>query len=803
MRLFILLLTIAGTALFGWSEQPGGSINGRILDETGAPVPGAEVRLFHRLTRVQSNTASDGEGRYRFERIAAGEYLLQAYAAGAQLTSEAATVVAAKDTPALVDLQLRLATRSDRVVVTASAAPETVAAAGKTLDTLERESLESRSEITVVEALRLAPGVRVQQLGGPGSFSRIQMRGMRGADTGLLIDGVRVRDAASVQGDATAYLGDLQLVDLERIEILRGLGSAVYGTNATAGVVNIVTDQGGGPLRGEISGEGGGLGLGRGAARLAGGAMENRLDFSGGLAHLNVNGGIDGVETVRNSSGQGLLRWRPASTASLSARYFGGFSTIGVNSSPQAGPAANLPATGTIPAIALPRQQMLLGDQGRPFTWGKATFGPNFHDPDSRREGAFAATMLAWQQQTGPTFNYRISYQNLVTNRDTLNGPAGTSYQPQFNSSSVFDGRIDTIQARADFAPARWNLFAVGYEYERERYENISSDQNPNPAQRTWAVATAVQQSHALFFQNQTRMLDERLQLHLTGRFQGFSLSQPQFEGGSALYGGATFSAPRDALTGDASLSYFIPRSSTKLRAHAGNGYRAPTLYERVGTSFFFGAFSPLGDPALRPERTIGFDAGVDQYFAGDRIRAGATYFYTRLQEVIGYMALTGDRWGRYGGYVNTGGGLARGVEISLEARPTRRTQLQTSYTRTNADERSSALVGGLLQSIRVYPHAFTAQVTQQVTARLQMAADFLGASDYVSGSFFTGSGNRPYLFTGPRKLDVSANYTVFAGERRTLRFTFRLENALNREYYEDGFRTPRAWATAGLRFSF
>jgi iron complex outermembrane receptor protein len=390
-----------------------------------------------------------------------------------------------------------------------------------------------------------------------------------------------------------------------------------------------------------------------------------------------------------------------------------------------------------------------------------------------------------------------------MTCRDNRNGPGGVSYQPQFNTSSVFDGRIDTLQARADFAPVRWNLFALGYEFENEEYKNISTDQNPDPAQKVDATARARQRSNAVFFQNQTRMLAERLQLHVSGRYQTFSVSRPQFEGGAPRYEGSAFPAPADALTGDASLSYFIPKTSTKLRAHAGNGYRAPSLYERIGTSFFFGAFSPLGDPGLRPERTVSFDTGVDQYFAGDRFRAGGTYFYTRLQEVIGYMSLAGDPWGRYGGYANTGGGLARGVEVLFEARPSRGTQMQASYTYTNADERRSALVGGMLQSIRVFPHALTLQATQQVTRRLQVAADFLGASDYASGSFFTGSGNRPYLFEGPRKLDLSANYTVPVGERKTLRFTLRVENALNREFYEDGFRTPRTWATAGMKFLF
>ncbi len=79
---------------------------------------------------------------------------------------------------------------------------------------------------------------------------------------------------------------------------LRGLGSSIYGTNATAGVINMVTDQGGGPVRGELSGEGGGLGLFRGLARISGGLKNDRLQYSAGLANLNVNGGVDGVETL-------------------------------------------------------------------------------------------------------------------------------------------------------------------------------------------------------------------------------------------------------------------------------------------------------------------------------------------------------------------------------------------------------------------------------------------------------------------------------------------------------------------------
>ena len=84
--------------------------------------------------------------------------------------------------------------------------------------------------------------------GGPGSLTSIQIRGLRSQDTVLLVDGVRLRDAAELQGSATSLMQDLVDVNTERIEILRGPGSSLYGSNAMGSVVNIVTDRGGGPL---------------------------------------------------------------------------------------------------------------------------------------------------------------------------------------------------------------------------------------------------------------------------------------------------------------------------------------------------------------------------------------------------------------------------------------------------------------------------------------------------------------------------------------------------------------------------
>jgi iron complex outermembrane receptor protein len=797
---FVLMASCA----FSQEARPVAGLSGRVLDPSGGAVPQAAVRVHSRDSGTQRTAVSNAQGEYYFEQLPPGEYLVEARTGGLDQASPVAVRLEGRNTT--LDLNLEVRGLATRVLVTAEAAPQSTVEAGKAMDVVDSAEIARREEFLFSEVLRQVPGMRVQQLGGPGSFTRVLARGLRAADTAVLMDGMRFRDPASVQGDATAFIGDLQMVNGDRVEVLRGSGSSLYGTNATGGVVNMVTDQGGGAARGEVAAEGGGLGVARGMARIAGGLREDRIQYSAGLAHLNVRSGVDGIERVRNTTGHGFAQWRPSAATSLSARVLGTVSMVGVNSAPFAAPAANLPPTGFVRAVPLDPAQAALGDRGLPFAWGGATFAPNFFDPDSRRIANFNTTMLAWTQQAGPRFNYRVAWQGLGSNRDNRDGPGGSGFQPAFNSATGFGGRIDTLNARADAALARWNLFTAGYEFERETFHNPVTDANPDPVARINARSQIRQRSHIAFAQNQTRLLNDRLQISLSGRWQSFQLSRPLFQGGAPRYEGVALAAPPNAYTGDAAVSYFIPRTSTKLRAHAGNAYRAPSLYERFGTAFFFGAFTPLGDPRLRPERTVAFDFGIDQYFANSRFRASATYFYTRLQEVAGFAPLADDPFGRiFGGFANMGGGLARGVELSLEARPWRSMLIQSSYTHTNADERNPFLVGGVLSSIRIFPNAFTLIATQQVTRRIQVTADFWAADNYISGVFFVfeAGGNRPFIFPGPRRLDVSASYSLPLGERRTLRFFTRAENLLNQRYFEDGFRVPRAWATGGVRLLF
>src|SRR5207237_7273757 len=110
---------------------------------------------------------------------------------------------------------------------------------------VDRKEIDERDEAAIAESLRTVPGLRMQQLGGPGSFTSIKTRGLRNEDTAVLIDGLRFRDAAATQGDASGFLEDLIVTDVSRVEVLRGSGSSLYGTNAIGGVVNLITDEGG------------------------------------------------------------------------------------------------------------------------------------------------------------------------------------------------------------------------------------------------------------------------------------------------------------------------------------------------------------------------------------------------------------------------------------------------------------------------------------------------------------------------------------------------------------------------------
>jgi len=788
----------SGLAILCLGEAPRASLSGKVEDPSGRALPRAKVELFSRSSPWRQATFADALGNFGFKDVPAGEYLVEASAEGFGSTAEPTLRIDAGQ-PTLLTLRLSLAPLASQVQVTASITAQTADETAKAISVLDQSQLDRRREFSLVESLRLTPGVQVQQLGGPGGSSRIQIRGMRTSDTALLIDGMRFRDVASTQGDASGYFQEMLLVNSERVEVLRGSGASLYGTNAIGGLIQLVTNPGGGARHGEIYADGGGLGLMRGGSKFAGGWKE-RIQYSAGLTHLNVTRGVDKDDRHRNTSGQTFGKMFLTPKAAMTARLFGGDAFTEINLSPFAAPAATLPLTGRIRAVPLGSDQVRLAELGLPFSWSGATFAPPLNDPDSRRSAQFLASMAALDHQVSPRLAYRVGYSGVDTSRRFIDGPVGPGFQPRYRDVSEFSGRIDTAQLRADWQPARWNLLTIGYEFEREFYRNVVSSDDPDPSTRASRWVETVQRSNTVFVHNQARLMEERLQLSLSGRYQGFHLSRPQAFGERDVFAGADLASPPSAVTGDASIAYFWRTTGTKLRGHAGNGYRAPSVFERFGSILFAGSLSVFGDPNLRPDRSVAFDAGLDQYLAGKRARLSATYFYTRLKEVIAFGPVPRDAIGRFSGYFNTAGRLARGVELSSGLQPYRSLTVEAAYTYTNALERISTLADGDLRSPRIFAHMVTLLATQRIGRNLDITFDFMGASDSIV-PFSVSRANRAFVFPGPRKADLGASYRFDLRESRAVELYTRVENLFNQNYYEAGFRTPQRWAVAGLRF--
>lgn len=780
---------------------------GTVLDPSGSVVAGASLRLFDRDTGQLRQTTSGQNGRYRFGGLPSGDYLLEGDAASAFLVgSREVTIMEDLAANLALDLQLSVSGTETDVLVTASGSAQSGAEAAKAIDVVTDEEIDLRNLMTVSEAVRRVPGVRVQTLEGPGSFTTIRTRGLRNQDTAVLLDGMRFRDAASPQGDATAFLETMTIVDLERIEFLRGSGSSLYGSNAMAGVLNVTSRTGGGPTRGEVRLEGGGLGLIRGVLGVSGSVSEDRLTYSARAAHLNVTKGVRDGNPYRNTAGQGSVTLALGPDTSLTGRLWYANDYLASTESPAFPQEVldNFPLTGPVRAIPLPTDQLVRYETMQSWNAGNATFVPGRMDPDGRRIASFLTASVALEHQIDPEAVVRLAWQGVDTNRNLIDGPArGGDFEPLSGTTRfAHDGRTDTIQARLDTWAGSTHQIRLGYEFERESYFNLAADAGSAPAGHTVGID---QRSHAFFAQDQIGLLGGELQIALGARAQVFQLGVPSFSGTQSPYESSEADSPPGAYTADASVAWSL-RTGTKWRAHVGNSYRAPSSYERFGGDFssFSEAFDYWGDPGLAPERSVSIDTGIDQWLAGSRVRVSGTLFYTNLQETIVFDFANFppmDPYGRFGGYRNSGGGIARGVEAGTELSPTSSTRIRLGYTYTNSDSRTPTIGSDYFGAPGVSDHMFTLGAAQRIARRVNLAFDLFSLSDYTLSLF--GAGGRQMIFDGPVRADVMASYSLPSGAERDIELYLKVTNLLNRRDYENGFLGPGAWSVAGIRFSY
>jgi len=169
------------------------------------------------------------------------------------------------------------------IVVSATRVPTPESQIASSVTLITAEEIEAKQQRLLPDILNEVPGLNVVQTGGPGGVTSIFMRGTNNSHTKVFIDGIDVGDPSS--SNASFDFGQMQAMDIERIEVLRGPQSGLYGSDAVGGVIDITTRSGSGPLRAQGYLEGGTFDTFNQAANVSGSA--DRFHYSANIGHFH------------------------------------------------------------------------------------------------------------------------------------------------------------------------------------------------------------------------------------------------------------------------------------------------------------------------------------------------------------------------------------------------------------------------------------------------------------------------------------------------------------------------------------
>ena len=229
--------------------------------------------------------------------------------------------------------------------------------------------------------------------------------------------------------------------------------------------------------------------------------------------------------------------------------------------------------------------------------------------------------------------------------------------------------------------------------------------------------------------------------------------------------------------------TYLMEETGTKLKASVGTGFKAPSLSQMFQN---FPEFDFFGNPSLRPETSLGFDAGFEQSLAADNLRFGVTYFHNNIKNLIEDNA-------DFTSLTNVGRAVTEGVESFVSYHPLESLTLRMDYTYLQATD--EILHEELLRRPK---HKGSLNVAWQATSRLSLNATLLSVSSWIDG-------NRDFSIprlTAPgyttvdcaASYDLSSHWAIFG----------RITNLFNRHYQNpDGFMQPTVGAFAGVKAKF
>jgi outer membrane cobalamin receptor len=572
-----LVLSIVSFVLCLLISQPAeaDSLRGRVIAPSGDPVTSAEVVVL-RGQAVVSSARTAVDGGYGPLTIGPGTYHVVVVAPGLRLTPT--TVTIEPGTPATLDLRLSMAAIQESVLVSAAQIDVPLSRTSSSTTVVTRADIDRLQMRGLTDALRGVPGFNMAPSGTIGSQTSLFPRGGESDYTLVLVDGVP-QNAFGGAFDAA----HLSIASADRIEVVRGPQSALYGSGAIGGIVHIISANGGRP-RAAVSVEGGGYGMRAGT--LTASTSSGAWSFGGGGDWLTSDGDSRMFDSV---GGQ---------VSNDDYRRLSGSASVAWSDS----------------AFRRVRLDVRAGrnERGFPGAYGSdpdGLFGGL--DTISRGENTHRSVALTATSRSRGRLDHRVQV--------SWAGADGSFISP-FGESEDESARL-TGRYQVDTSVAGTGV-SVGAEGLRERALNTFI------TDETFS-AIPVRRANAGVFAEARPEIADRVFATVGLRVERINRtpltgdgSRPAFD--SSVIWSANPKAAVAWLVRDGSAATRL-LGDTKFRASAGTGIKAPTAFDIAFTD----------NPDLRPERSRSVDVGVEQFLLGSSVRLDATWFYNSYDDLI------------------------------------------------------------------------------------------------------------------------------------------------------------------------
>jgi vitamin B12 transporter len=445
--------------------------------------------------------------------------------------------------------------------------------------------LDVASSVSVIDSIQIAQsngatfldliqnqyGLAVSQTGGPAQLAQINLRGAAAGHVLVEIDGVKMNMPDDVNNSFDFSF--VPLDNIQRIEILRGPQSTLYGSDAMAGVVNIISKRGGNQPNYFLNLEGGSLNTYKGLIGVNGNYGNNEYSLT--LSKIKSEGISSADKTfVGNTEPDGYDKYNISSRLALNIdeninlNFFARFNKGNIDLDQFGG------AYGDDPTFNHKREQGAY-----------------------RAEANFSSFNSKWEQKLGFSFMRNLRTYNYDS---TLYNPA--------SSSSNYQGNSFEIDWQNDLKFIPNHLFTFGVEANEK---NMSSSYWYNSSLYGYSISEFPEQSlntFSVYLQDQLNIEDV-----------SFTTVGARYDRQSKFGSDFTFRITQ---------AYLIKTTRTKIKATYGTGFKAPSLYSLYDPNY--------GNPNLKSEKSSGWEIGLEQYFIDYKILIGANYFNNKFKNLFG-----------------------------------------------------------------------------------------------------------------------------------------------------------------------